>query len=130
MNKSMILASAAVLGFALTSAGAMAQGRTQVVELVKLDVQTLAAGHRASKVIGNSVVNENQETVGEIEDILVSSDGRQPYAVLSIGGFLGMGSHMIVLPYDSLKFDDDKVMLPGGTKQSLSMLPEFKYATE
>lgn len=130
MNKSMVLASAAVLGFVLTSAGAMAQGRTQVVELVKLDVQKLAAGHRASKVIGNSVINEDQETVGEIEDILVSSDGRQPYAVLSIGGFLGMGSHMIVLPYETLKFDDDKVMLPGGTKQGLSMLPEFKYATE
>lgn len=102
----------------------------QTVELVKLDVQNLAAGHRASKVIGNSVLNDGQETIGAIEDLLVSSDGMQPYAVLSIGGFLGMGKHMIVIPYDTLKFADDKVTLPGGTKEELMMLPEFKYATE
>ena len=41
----------------------------------------------------------------------------QPYAVLSIGGFLGMGSHLVVVPYDSLKFADNKVVLPGGTKE-------------
>jgi hypothetical protein len=130
MNKSILLATAAVLGVVLISGGALAQGQPQTVELVKLDVQKLAAGHRASKVIGNRVLNDGQETIGEIEDLLVSSDGKQPYAVLSIGGFLGMGSRMIVIPYDTLKFADDKVTLPGGTKEGLMMLPEFKYATE
>jgi hypothetical protein len=98
------------------------------VELAKLDVQSLAAGYRASKVIGSSVVNDAQQTVGTIEDLLVSPDGKQPYAVLSIGGFLGMGTHLVVIPYETLKFDDKKVMLPGGTKDGLKMLPEFKYA--
>ena len=63
-------------------------------------------------------------------DILVSSDGKEPFAVLSIGGFLGMGSHLVAVPYDSLKFVDKKFELPGGTKESLKMLPEFKYASE
>jgi hypothetical protein len=49
--------------------------------------------------------------------------------VLSIGGFLGMGTHLVVVPYDTLKFIDNKVTLPGGTKDGLKMLPEFKYAT-
>ena len=115
MNKSILLATAAVLGVVLISGGAAAQGQPQMVELVKLDVQKLAAGHRASKIIGNIVLNDGQETIGEIEDLLVSSDGKQPYAVLSIGGFLGMGKHMIVIPYDTLKFAGDKVTLPGGT---------------
>ena len=129
MKQMMVLASAALIGVALLSGGAEAQGTPQTVDLVKVDVQTLAAGYRASKVIGSHVVNDANETIGEINDLLVSLDGKQPYAVLSIGGFLGMGTRLVVLPYDTLKFVDKKVVLPGGTKEGLKMLPEFKYAT-
>ena len=130
MKKAMILASAAMIGIALLSGGAAAQGTPQTVELVKVDVHKLAAGYRASKVIGSSVVNDANETIGKIDDLLVSSDGKQPYAVLSVGGFLGMGTRLVVVPYETLKFADKKVRLPGGTKEGLKMLPEFKYATE
>jgi len=130
MKKAIVLACAAMIGAVLLSGGAGAQGTQQTVELAKLDVQTLAAGYRASKVIGSSVVNDANETIGKIDDVLVSSDGKQPYAVLSIGGFLGMGTHLVVVPYDTLKFADKKVTLPGGTKDGLKMLPEFKYASE
>jgi hypothetical protein len=126
----MILVSAAMLSVALLSGDAAAQGVPQTVDLVKVDVKTLAAGHRASKIIGSDVVNDANESIGEINDVLVSSDGKQPYAILSIGGFLGMGTHLVVVPYETLKFGDKKVTLPGGTKEGLKMLPEFKYATE
>jgi len=129
MNKSLVLASAAMISIALLSGGAGAQGTPQTVELAKVDVQTLSAGYRASKVIGSSVVNDANETIGTVDDLLVSRDGKQPYAVLSIGGFLGMGNRLVVVPYETLKFADKKVMLPGGTKEGLKMLPEFKYAT-
>jgi hypothetical protein len=129
MKQMMVLASAALIGAALLSGGAGAQGTPQTVNLAKVDVQTLAAGYRASKVTGSHVVNDANETIGEINDLLVSLDGKQPYAVLSIGGFLGMGTHLVVVPYNTLKFIDKKVVLPGGTKEELKMLPEFKYAT-
>jgi PRC-barrel domain len=129
MNKSLVLASAAMISIALLSGGAAAQGTPQTVELAKVDVQKLSAGYRASKVIGSSVVNDANETIGTVDDLLVSRDGKQPYAVLSIGGFLGMGNRLVVVPYETLKFADKKVMLPGGTKEGLKMLPEFKYAT-
>ena len=129
MKRMMVLASAAVIGVAVLSGGAGAQGTPQTVELVKVDVQKLAAGYRASKVIGSSVVNDANETIGKIDDLLVSSDGKQPYAVLSVGGFLGMGTRLVVVPYETLKFADNKVILLGGTKEGLKMLPEFKYAT-
>ena len=128
MKKAMILASVAMIGIALLSGGVGAQGTPQTVELVKVDVHKLAAGYRASKVIGSSVVNDANETIGKIDDLLVSSDGKQPYAVLSVGGFLGMGTRLVVVPYDTLNFADNKVILPGGTKEGLKMLPEFKYA--
>jgi PRC-barrel domain len=129
MNKSMLLASAAMICVALLCGGAGAQGTVQTVELVKVDVQKLSAGYRSSKVVGSTVVNDADETIGKIDDLLVSRDGKQPYAVLSIGGFLGMGSRLVVVPYDTLKFSDNKVILPGGTKEGLKLLPEFKYAT-
>ena len=81
-------------------------------------------------MVGSGVVNENNETIGKIDDLLVSRDGKQPYAVLSIGGFLGVGNHFVVVPYDTLRFADNKVMLPGGTKEGLKKLTEFKYATQ
>ena len=129
MNKSLVLASAAMISIELLSGGVGAQGTPQTVELAKVDVQKLSAGYRASKVIGSSVVNDANETIGTVDDLLVSRDGKQPYAVLSIGGFLGMGTRLVVVPYDTLKFADNKVILPGGTKEGLKMLPEFKYAT-
>jgi hypothetical protein len=125
-----VIATAAIINLALLSGDAGAQGTPQTIELAKVDVKTLAAGYRASKVIGSSVVNDANETIGKIDDILISSDGKQPYAVLSIGGFLGMGAHLVVVPYDSLTFADKKVTLPGGSKEGLKMLPEFKYASE
>ena len=118
-----------MISIALLSGGAGAQGTPQTVELVKVDVQKLSAGYRSSKVVGSSVVNDASETIGKIDDLLVSRDGKQPYAVLSVGGFLGMGTRLVVVPYDTLKFVDQKVILPGGTKEGLKMLPEFKYAT-
>jgi hypothetical protein len=129
MKRVMILAGAAMISVALLSSNAGAQGAAQTVNLVKVDVQKLAAGYRASRVIGSSVVNEANETIGKIDDLLVSPDGKQPYAVLSIGGFLGMGTRLVVVPYDELRFSNNKVVLPGGTKEGLKTLPEFKYAT-
>ncbi len=48
IKKSMVLAGAAMIGIALLSGGAGAQGTPQTIELVKVDVQKLAAGYRAS----------------------------------------------------------------------------------
>jgi hypothetical protein len=124
------LASAAMLSVVLLSGRAEAEVTPQTVEIAKVDVQKLAAGYRASKVIGSSVVNDANETIGKIDDLLVSPDGKEPFAVLSIGGFLGVGSHLVAVPFDSLKLVDKKLILPGGTKDSLKLLPEFKYAAE
>jgi hypothetical protein len=130
MKKTMLLASAAMIGVGFLAAQGKAQGVPQTVEITKVDVQKVAAGYRASKVIGGSVLNEANETIGKIDDLLVTRDGKEPYAVLSIGGFLGMGTHMVVVRYDSLTFTDNKIVLPGGTKDGLKMLPTFQYSKE
>jgi hypothetical protein len=130
MQKTMLLASAAIIGVMLLAAHANAQGVPQSVEITKVDVQKVAAGYRASKVVGSSVVNDANQTIGKIDDLLVTRDGKEPYAVLSVGGFLGMGTRLVVIRYDSLKFADNKIVLPGGTKDGLKMLPAFQYSKD
>ncbi len=107
----------------------LAQGAPQTVQLAKLDVIKVATGYRASKVIGTSVVNEANDTVGKIDDVIIGQDGKAPFVVLSVGGFLGMGDKLVVLPYDQLRTMGGKVLLPGATKDALKALPEFKYAS-
>ena len=130
MKKTMFLASAVIIGVMLLATHANAQGVPQSVEITKVDVQKVAAGYRASKVVGSSVVNDANQTIGKIDDLLVTRDGKEPYAVLSVGGFLGMGTRMVVIRYDSLKFADNKIVLPGGTKDGLKMLPAFQYSKD
>jgi hypothetical protein len=130
MKKTLLLATAAMFGVVFLAANVNAQGVPQTVEITKVDVQKVSAGYRASKVIGSSIVNDANETIGKIDDLLVTRDGKEPYAVLSVGGFLGMGTHMVVIRYDNLKFADNKIVLPGGTKDGLRMLSTFQYSKE
>ena len=114
-----LLAGAAAFAVAL-SGPVFSQGTQQTLSLMKVDPQSVATGYRTSKVVGSTVLNEANETVGTIDDLIV--------AVLSVGGFLGMGSKYVVVPFSSLQVEDKKMVLPGATKDSLKGLPEFKYS--
>lgn len=115
---------------ALLACGSVhAQGAPQTVQLTKIDVTQVAKGYRASKVIGETVVNDANETVGKVDDIILSTDGKSAFIVVSVGGFLGVGSKLVALPYTAIKIEGDKLTMPGATKDALQALPEFKYAT-
>jgi hypothetical protein len=112
---------------AVMSGPAFSQGAPQTVALMKVDPQSLATGYRTSKVVGSTVVNEANETVGTIDDLIVTPGEKVPFAVLSVGGFLGMGTKYVVVPYSSLQVHDKRLVLAGATKESLKSLPEFNY---
>ncbi len=111
----------------LMASSGFSQGQPQTI--TKVDVQQVSTGFRASKVIGADVVNAANESIGKIDDVIIANDGKAPYAVLSIGGFLGMGARLIAVPYESLRVVEKKIMLPGATKEQLKTLPEFRYAS-
>lgn len=106
----------------------LAQGVPQTLTLMKVDPATLATGYRTSKVVGANVVNEAKEKVGTIDDLIVTKDGKVPYAVLSVGGFLGVDTKYVVVPASALEVQDKQMMLAGATKDSLKALPDFTYA--
>jgi hypothetical protein len=57
-------------------------------------------------VIGSNVVNAQNEDLGKIEDLVLDTGvGRIVYAVLSVGGFLGMGDKYFAIPWNAFRFD-------------------------
>lgn len=95
-------------------------------------VMTQMGNVRASKVIGSAVYNSHDEKVGSIDDLLIGKDGKMS-AVLSIGGFLGMDSKYVEVPYVDLTFGnaqndgDNRVLLKGATKESLKTQAAYSY---
>jgi sporulation protein YlmC with PRC-barrel domain len=83
---------------------------------------------RMSKVVGASVYNDQNQSVGSVDDLLMSdNDHKAATAVISVGGFLGMGSKLVSVPFDQLKIQNDRIVMPGATKASLEGMPEYHY---
>ena len=89
-----------------------------------------------SDLIGAKVVNNANETVGEIEDILVDQNGTIQAAVIGVGGFLGVGEKDVAVSFKELKItrdqndgDIDKVTV-NYNKDQLKSAPEFKSAAD
>lgn len=83
---------------------------------------------RVSKVVGASVYNDQNQSIGSIDDVLMRDDShKNDMVVLSVGGFLGMGSKLVSVPFDQLKIEGDKVVMPGATKASLEGMPDYHY---
>lgn len=100
------------------------------VALVKVDLSVVAKGYRMSKLIGSSVINDKNEKIGTLDDIIADKDKKQlSFAVLQVGGFLGLGGRLVVVPYESLVIDEhgQKITLPGASKDELKKLSEFNY---
>jgi sporulation protein YlmC with PRC-barrel domain len=68
---------------------------------------------RASKVVGLNVYNAQNENVGSINDLLVDKGGNIKAAVISVGGFLGMGARLVAVPFDKMKFSSAPVAYTG-----------------
>ena len=68
---------------------------------------------RTSKVVGLNVYNDNNENIGSINDLLTDKSGNIKAAVISVGGFLGMGAHLVAVPFDKMKFVNEPVAYTG-----------------
>ena len=102
---------------------------------------------RAAKLNGATIYNEQGTSIGTMDDMLVTSSGNVSNGILSVGGFLGMGSKYVDVPFSKLKFEPSKgsapttgdttaasddnsdysVVLPGATYDSLKDMTAFNY---
>jgi sporulation protein YlmC with PRC-barrel domain len=81
----------------------------------------------ADTLLGNDVYNERGENLGAIKEFMVDmASGRIAYAVLSFGGFLGMGDRLFAVPWQALKLDTaNKRFSLNVVKEKLKNAPGF-----
>ncbi|HLG80222.1 MAG TPA: PRC-barrel domain-containing protein [Bradyrhizobium sp.] len=103
---------AGLVGSALLASAAFAEPPTGTSD------SALHGTWRASKVVGLNVYNEKNEKIGSINDLLMDKSGSVNAAVIGVGGFLGMGEHLVAVSFDKVKFSDQPV--PSSTASNTS----------
>jgi sporulation protein YlmC with PRC-barrel domain len=123
-------AMAGALGLVAAAATAQVAGRA-TLGITVVEQQQLVMGYSAKKdLLNKPVMNDQNQKVGTVDDLIVSKDRSITAAIVSTGGFVGMGKHDVAIPTDQFKMDGGKIMLPGATKDALKSLPEFRYSTK
>ena len=81
----------------------------------------------ASTIIGDKVLNPAGEQLGIIKELMIDLDeGHVAYAVLSFGGFLGMGDKLFAIPWEALALDtEDHAFILDMDKEILKNAPGF-----
>jgi len=105
--------------------------RAQAVDIVVVDVTAVAKGYRVSKLIGRDVINEQNEEIGEIDDFIIGRD-QVLFVVLEVGGFLGIGAHLVALPASAVDMETvkGKIRIKSASRAELKKMPEFNYGKD
>lgn len=130
-NRSFVIA----LPLAALATGANAQNATddQVAVLEEYDRSQAVTDYLGqddlpvSELLGTAVSNEEGEEVGQIDDLIISRDNEVVSAVLSAGGFLGLGERRVLLPYEALRVSaETQSFFVEMSEEELAQLPEYR----
>lgn len=131
-----LLVSAAVFGFisvaTLDRAAAQEPPTAGNVVSSKDQIEKIVSGWSAQNdILGKDIINDASppQTLGSVYDLIIDKDTGVAYAIVEVGGFLGMGEKYILV--DVSKFNAPiagKFVVLGVTKDMVKALPEFKYA--
>jgi sporulation protein YlmC with PRC-barrel domain len=111
--------SAGVAASALLATVAFAQtptatgDRANMAPATASDSSLQGSSWRASKIIGLNVYNDNNESLGSINDLLTDKNGNIKAVVIGVGGFLGVGEHLVAVPFDKIKFVNEPMAYTG-----------------
>ena len=116
-------------GSALLTSIAFAQTSTTTTDRANMapaaasDTSSFKGDWRASKVAGLSVYNDKNESVGSINDLLMDKSGNIKAVVIGVGGFLGVGEHLVAVAFDKVKFVDEPVVYTGAARTRTPAVP-------
>lgn len=134
-----ILATASAMAFALAVPGlVLAQERTPAgsepsrpaaSDTMAPIPGTGTAEVKGNRLIGADVKNSANEKIGDVNEVLVTTDGKVNAVIVSVGGFLGLGDRKVVMPWEQLRFSSEGselVVMTNATKESLKSMPEYQ----
>ena len=79
------------------------------------DTSSFKGSWRTSKLVGLNVYNDSNESLGSINDLLTDKSGDIKGVVIGVGGFLGVGEHLVAVPFDKVKFVDEPIAYTGAS---------------
>lgn len=90
---------------------------------------TISGNYSADSLVGRNIVDTNNASVGEVNDLLMGSDGNIQNVLVDVGGFLGIGARTVSIGLDDLKVregDENGPLVVSMTKEQMKELPEYK----
>ncbi len=125
-----IMVLVAIVSFIVAAGAADAAAQTAGSTLISTEqLREVATGWSAKKqILGKDVYNDAGEKIGDINDLIVAPSRAISYAIVGVGGFLGMGEHNVAVPVSKFKQQMGKIVLSGATKEALKAAPKFEYA--
>ena len=115
---------AGVAGSALLASVAFAQNppssantdqATTAAPAAASDTSSFKGNWRSSKLVGLNVYNDSNESLGSINDLLTDKSGNIKAVVIGVGGFLGVGEHLVAVAFDKVKFVDEPIAYTGAS---------------
>ena len=110
----------------------MRMGTLAVAGLIAMSSAAYAADQtirtdelRASKIIGSTVYDHNNQKIGSVQDIILGTGAKVDSVVVDVGTFLGMGGKNVAVKMDQIKTDHDRLTLDM-TKNQLQQAPSYQ----
>jgi|RhiMetdeSRZDD1v2_1073273.scaffolds.fasta_scaffold344241_2 sporulation protein YlmC with PRC-barrel domain len=132
VGKRLVTPGAILLAATLSIGAGISQAQvagSSTIGVTQEEMKVVMRGWSAKKqIMGKAVYNEEKQKIGTIDDLIITPDKSVSYAIIGVGGFLGMGKHDVAIPVNHFKVENDTITLPGATKDALKALPKFEYA--
>lgn len=90
--------------------------------------EVLATGWSVKKeFIGEPVHDTNGQEIGTVDDVIVGKEDSLIFAIVGIGGFMGLGTYDVAIEFSRFKLGKYGLLLPDASKETLQGLPQFVY---
>ena len=120
---------ARVLSAALFVAPLLAFAQASAPALTPAERHDWERSHRVSKIIGSEVRNKSGDKIGDVRDLVVDDKGTIKLAIVSTGGFLGVGDRLHAVPWDALALGPKDDHILDIDKAHLQAAPGFTSKT-
>jgi sporulation protein YlmC with PRC-barrel domain len=130
MKRATLIAFCAIASLApVRSAAAQVAGETTLGVTVE-ELKLVVLGWSVKKqLLDKDVYNDKNQEIGDIEDVIISPKKTATWAIIGVGGFLGIAEKKVAIPMDQLELKAGKLILKGATKDALKAMPTFNYVT-
>ena len=84
---------------------------------------------KGARLIGADLLNSNNDKLGDVDEVLVTTDGRINAIVVAMGGVMGLGERKVVVPWERLRFSSqgsELVVKTDVSRETLNAMPEYR----